>query len=167
MEKNLRDLLIEELKDIYSSEHQIVAALPDLVKAADCPDLKKAFEGHLKETKNQVKRLEECFRLLNCKPEEKFCKGTKGLIDECNEVLQDCKEACCLRDAALIAKAQRIEHYEIASYGTVRTYAKDLDLDDVCELLQATLDEEGAADKKLTKIAQGGLLTSGVNQKSE
>lgn len=166
MVKNLKDLLIEELHDILSAEEQIVEALPKLVQAAESPDLKKAFEGHLKETKGQVQRLTKIFKLLKVQKEEKLCKAAKGLIQECSEVLKDIKTKSPVRDAALISKAQRIEHYEISAYGTVRTYATELGLDDVADLLQDTLDEEGNADKKLTGIAEGGLLRSGVNQKA-
>lgn len=163
MKKDLKDLLIDELHDILSSEEQIVKALPGMVTASESPELKKAFASHLKETKGQVQRLQKIFKLLKVQRKEKFCKATKGLIDECKEVLKDFKTKSSLRDAALISKAQRIEHYEIAAYGTVRTFANELDLDDVADLLQATLNEEGHADKTLTKIAEGGLLRSGVN----
>lgn len=161
--KDLKDLLIDELHDILSSEDQIVKALPDMVKASESPDLKKAFESHLKETKGQVLRLKKVFKLLKAEKKEKFCKATKGLIDECKGVLKDFKTKSPLRDAALISKAQRIEHYEIAAYGTVRTYAKELGLGAVAKLLQETLNEEGNADKKLTKIAEGGLFKTGIN----
>lgn len=166
MEKNLKDLLIDELHGILSSEEQIVAALPEMARASNSPDLKHAFESHLKETKVQVQRLNKIFKLLKTEKKEKFCKATKGLIQECKEVLKDFKTKSPLRDAALISKAQRIEHYEIAAYGTVRTFAEELDLDDVAELLQETLDEEGNANKKLTKIAEGGLLKSGINHQA-
>ncbi len=166
MEKDLKDLLIDELHDLLSAEEQIVEALPDMVKAAESPDLKNAFETHLKETKGQVQRLEKIFKLLKVERKEKFCKATKGLIEECKEVLKDFKTKSSVRDAALISKAQRIEHYEISAYGTVRTFASELDFDEVADLLHATLDEEANADKKLTKIAEGGLLSSGVNQQS-
>ena len=163
MEKNLKYLLIDELHDILSSEEQIVEALPEMVQSSESPDLKNAFESHLKETKGQIQRLEKIFKLLKIEKEEKFCKATKGLIQECKEVLNDFKTKSAIRDAALISKAQRIEHYEISAYGTVRTYAKELDLDVVADLLQETLDEEENADKKLTKIAEGGLFKTGIN----
>lgn len=163
MLKDLKDLLIDELHDLLSSEEQIVKALPKMVKAADSADLKNAFESHLKETKGQVQRLEKIFKILKVKKKEKLCKATKGLIQECKEVLKDFKKKSPLRDAALISKAQRIEHYEISAYGTVRTFAKEIEEDAVADLLQATLDEEGNADKKLTKIAEGGLFKRGVN----
>lgn len=163
MQKDLKDLLIDELHDILSSEKQIVEALPEMVKASESSDLKKAFESHLKETKGQIQRLEKIFKLLKVEKKEKFCKATKGLIQECKEVLKDFKTKSPIRDAALISKAQRIEHYEISAYGTMRTFASELDLNVVADLLQATLDEEGNADKKLTKIAEGGLFKTGIN----
>lgn len=163
MQKDLKDLLIDELHDILSSEEQIVEALPEMVRASESSELKNAFESHLKETKGQVQRLEKIFKLLKIEKKEKFCKATKGLIQECKEVLKDFKTKSPIRDAALISKAQRIEHYEISAYGTVRTFAKELDLDAVADLLQATLNEEGNADKKLTKIAEGGLFKTGIN----
>lgn len=163
MEKDLKDLLIEELHDILSSEEQIVEALPAMVEASESTDLKKAFTSHLKETKGQIKRLEKIFKLLKVQKKEKFCKGTKGLIQECKEVLKDFKTKSPLRDLALISKAQRIEHYEISAYGTARTFAKEIKLDAVADLLQETLDEEFNADKKLTTISEGGLFKSGIN----
>jgi ferritin-like metal-binding protein YciE len=166
MEKDLKYLLIDELHDILSSEDQIVEALPEMVKASNSPDLKKAFESHLKETKGQIQRLEKIFKLLKVAKKEKLCKATKGLIQECKEVLKDFKTKSPLRDAALISKAQRIEHYEISAYGTVRTFAKELDLNEVADLLQDTLNEEENADKKLTKIAEGGFFKSGINQQA-
>ncbi len=141
-------------------------ALPEMVKASESPDLKKAFESHLKETRGQIQRLKKIFQLLKVEKKEKFCKATKGLIQECKEVLKDFKTKSPIRDAALISKAQRIEHYEMSAYGTMRTFAKEIDLDEVADLLQATLDEEGNADKKLTKIAEGGLLKSGINRRA-
>lgn len=166
MHNDLKDLLIDELHDILNSEKQIVKALPEMVKAAESAELKQAFASHLKETKGQVQRLQKVFKLLKAEKKEKFCKGTKGLIEECKEVLKDFKTKSPIRDAALIAKAQRIEHYEIAAYGTVRTFAKELGLNEVVDLLQATLDEEGNADKKLSKIAEGGFFKTGINLKA-
>lgn len=166
MEKDLKDLLIDELHDLLSAEEQIVVALPDMVKAADSAELKEAFTLHLKETKGQVQRLTKVFSLLKVKRKAKLCKAMKGLIEECKEVLKCLKTKSPLRDAALISKAQRIEHYEIAAYGTVRTFAKDINQKEVAALLQATLNEEANADKTLTKIADGRLWKSGVNQKA-
>lgn len=166
MEKGLKDLLIDELHDIYNSEHQIVAALPEMVTAASSPDLKNAFSSHLKETKEQIKRLEKIFKLLKISKKEKFCEATKGLVLECKGVLKEYKTKSPLRDAALISKAQRIEHYEISAYGTARTFAKETNLGEVADLLQETLDEEGKANKILTRLAEGGLFRSGINNQA-
>lgn len=166
MKKDLNALLIDELHDILSSEEQIVKALPKMVIASESPDLKNAFDSHLKETRGQIQRLEKIFKLLKVKRKEKFCKATKGLIQECQEVLKDFKTKSPIRDAALISKAQRIEHYEISAYGTMRTFAEELELDVVAKLLQETLDEEENADKKLSKIAEGGIFKSGVNEQA-
>jgi ferritin-like metal-binding protein YciE len=163
MEKDLQDLLIDELHDILSAEEQIIDALPAMVKAAASPELKTAFESHLKETKGQVKRLEKIFKLLKVQRKEKLCKAAKGLIQECKEVLKDFKTKSQIRDAALISKAQRIEHYEISAYGTMRTFAHEIEHDQVAALLQETLDEEENADKKLSKIAEGGMFRPGIN----
>ena len=166
MQKDLKDLLIDELHDILSAEEQIVKALPAMVTASESPDLKKAFGAHLKETKGQVRRLAKVFKLLKVKKQKKFCKAMHGLIEECKEVLKDYKVKSPVRDAAFISKAQRIEHYEIAAYGTVYTFANELGFDAVADLLQETLDEEGNADKKLTKIAEGGFFKKGINIKA-
>lgn len=163
MQKDLKDLLIDELHDILSSEEQIVKALPAMIRASESPDLKLAFANHLKETKGHLQRLDKIFKLLKIKKQVRFCKATKGLIQECEDVLKDLKTKSPARDAALISKAQRIEHYEISAYGTMRTFANELDLDEVADLLKATLNEEGSADKKLTKIADGGLFRTGIN----
>lgn len=167
MEKDFKSLLIDELSDLLSAEEQIVEALPEMIRASESSDLKQALESHLTETRMQVERLEKIFDIMNVEKEEKFCPAMKGLIDECRGVLKDFRTKSSLRDVAIIAKAQRIEHYEIAAYGTARTFAKEMDLSKVAELLQTSLDEEGNADKKLTKIAEGGLLTSGINQQAK
>jgi len=166
MQKGIKDLLIDELHDMLNFEEQIIEALPEMVAAAESPDLKKAFESHLKETKGQLQRLEKIFKLLKIEKKQKICKAMKGIIQEGKEVLKDYKTQSPLRDAALISKAQRIEHYEISAYGTARTLAKEINLDEAADLLQKTLDEEGEADKKLTKIAEGGLLSSGINHQA-
>lgn len=164
--ENIRDLFVSELQDVYNAEEQIVKALPTVIKAVECEDLREAFENHLEETKGQVERLNEIFSLIEEKQGKKTCKAMKGLIDECSEAIDEFPKSS-LRDAAIIAKAQRIEHYEIAAYGTLRTFAKQLELKEVVKLLKETLDEEGNADKSLTKIAEGGLLSCGVNQKAD
>lgn len=166
MEKTIRCLLVEELRDLLSAEHQIVKALPKMVEAAECKELKKAFSSHLTETKNQVRRLEKIFRMMGIQKKAVLCKAARGLIKECQEVLGDFRKKSALRDAALISKAQRIEHYEISAYGTARTFAHELGLDKVASLLQDTLDEEGEANSKLTRLAKGWVLNTGINHQA-
>jgi len=150
---SLKELYIDELRDLYSAENQLVKALPKMAKKASAPELKQAFQNHLEETKGHVERLEEIFGELDEKPTGKTCQGMKGLIEEGAEVIdEDGVEA--VLDAALIGAAQRVEHYEIAGYGVARTFARILGEDDAADLLQETLDEEGEADKKLTAIAE-------------
>lgn len=162
---NLHDLFIHELHDLYSAEQQITAALPKMANAASSAELRQAFEKHLDETRNHVSRLEEIFAMLKVSKEGHKCQGMEGLIKEGDAIMQMQGDAT-VKDAALIAAAQRIEHYEIAGYGTARTYAEQMDHDDVADLLQDTLDEEGKSNKMLTKLAEGGLLKSGINQKA-
>ena len=150
---SLHDLYVEELKDLYSAENQLLKALPKMAKAASAPDLRTAFQDHLEETRGQVQRLERIFKKLNASPKGKKCKAMEGLIEEGNEVMREDGEPAVL-DAALIAAAQRVEHYEMAGYGCVRTYARLLGYEDAANLLQETLDEERAADKKLTELAE-------------
>lgn len=166
MENRIVELLVDELHDLLSAEEQIVKALPKVIASVKSPELKAAYKNHLAETKNQIKRLNQAFKLLDMKPMKKFCKGAHGLIQECEELLKDHPTKSFFRDAAMIAKTQRIEHYEMAGYGSARTYAKEAGLKDVMKLLQETLNEEGNADKALTKIAVGGLLTTGLNVKA-
>jgi ferritin-like metal-binding protein YciE len=150
---SLKKLYIEELRDLYSAENQILKALPKMEKAATAPELKEAFRSHLEETKGQVKRLERIFEKLDESPKGKTCKAMEGLVEEGEELLKE-KAEPAIRDAGLIAAAQRVEHYEMAGYGTVRTYARLLKETEAEELLQETLDEEGQADKKLNKLAE-------------
>ncbi len=149
----LHDLLIEELKDLYSAETQLVKALPKMAKAACSPELKKEFTSHLEQTKVHVERLESVMELLESSPKGKTCKAMKGLIEEGEETIKE-KAEDCVKDAALICAAQKVEHYEIAGYGTVRTFAKLLDLDEVADILQETLEEEGEANKALTLLSE-------------
>lgn len=149
----LQELLVEELKDLYDAEHQLTKALPKMEKAATNPQLQKAFNSHLTETEGHIKRLEQVFESLGEKPSRKTCKAMKGLVEEGSEVIEE-NAASEVKDAALIASAQRVEHYEIAGYGAARTFAQTLGLNDAAKLLQQTLDEEGKADKKLTQIAE-------------
>jgi ferritin-like metal-binding protein YciE len=150
---NLRALYIDELKDLYSAEKQLVKALPKMAKKATNPQLKQAFTNHLAETEGHVQRLEEIFQSLEAGPGGKKCVGMEGLIEEAKELIDEDPEEDVL-DAGLISKAQHVEHYEMAGYGTVRTYAEILRETDHAELLQQTLDEEGNADKLLTQIAK-------------
>lgn len=162
---NIKHVFIDELKDIYDAELQLVSAIPAFVEAAENQDLKDAFETHLGETRQQVQRLEQIFSMLNIAERGERCVAMQGLIEECNQVIKE-YERSFLRDAALIAKAQRIEHYEISAYGTLKTFAKELDLDDAESLLMDSEEEEANADRLLTRIAEGGLLTTGVNRRA-
>ena len=157
MELNtLRDLYIDELKDLWSAEKQLVKALPKMAKAANDPELTKAFTTHLRQTERQVQRLEQIFEEIGESPRGKKCVGMEGLIEEGSELIKEKPDAEVL-DAGLISKAQHVEHYEIAGYGTVRTYAQLLGYDRQAQLLQETLDEEGEADKLLTQLAEGSI----------
>ena len=150
---NLRKLYVEELRDLYSAENQLVKALPKMAKGASSAELKQAFEDHLEETEGHVERLEEIFEGLDESPKGKTCKAMKGLVEEGSEMLEEEGEDSVL-DAGIIAAAQKVEHYEIASYGTVRTWADLLGEKEAVKLLQETLNEEGAADEKLTELAE-------------
>jgi ferritin-like metal-binding protein YciE len=149
----LQKLFLNELRDLYHAEGQLLKALPKMAKGASSEDLKKAFEDHLKETEGQIERLEEVFELLGETPKGKVCHGMKGLIEEGSEILEEDGEDSVL-DAGIIVAAQKVEHYEIAAYGSVRTFAELLGHDDVVELLQTTLDEESAANELLNNLAQ-------------
>ena len=149
----IEKLFIAELKDLYSAENQITKALPKMEKAATSSDLKKAFESHLRETEGQIERLVEICTLLGTNPKGKSCEGMKGVLSEGSSMLEEVEEGD-VRDAALISAAQRVEHYEMAAYGTVRTYAQLLGQPKVAKLLEETLEEEKAADQKLTSISQ-------------
>jgi len=151
--ESIQELLLEELKDLYSAEKQIVKALPKMIKGASSDELKSAIQEHLEVTKNQVTRLEEVFGQLEEKPKAKHCKGMEGLLQEGAEILQE-EEAGPLRDLQLIGAAQRVEHYEVAAYGTAKTMAEKLELSEAAELLNQTLEEEDEADKKLTEVAE-------------
>jgi ferritin-like metal-binding protein YciE len=154
MELNtLRDLYIEELTDLYSAENQLIKALPKMAKAATAKTLKNGFEKHLKETRTHVTRLNQVFKGLRTSPASMKCKAMEGLIAEGEEIISEDAEPE-VRDAGLIAAAQRVEHYEMAGYGCVRTYAKLLGHKQAEKILQKTLNEEGATDKKLTQIAE-------------
>lgn len=149
----LDDLLLEELKDLNDAEKQITKALPKMAKAASSGELAQAFRDHLEETKGQIARLEQVFELLGKKAGRKKCEAMEGLLEEGAEMMKEDADPDVL-DAALIAAAQRVEHYEMAGYGCVRTWCQVLGHSDAARLLQETLDEEGSADKKLTEIAE-------------
>ena len=155
MPTNLREALVDEIKDIYNAEKQIVKALPKIAKCAASDELREAFESHLEETRNQVSRLERVFELLDEKPRGKHCAGMAGIIEEGSDVLGE--EASPVVDAMIIAAAQRAEHYEIAAYGTVAAWAEGLGYTDAAELLRETLDEEKTADETLTGLAEAGI----------
>ena len=151
--KHLEKLFIEELSDIHNAETQLIKALPKMAKAAQSPELRAAFEEHLEQTKEQIKRLDEIFESIGESMKKKTCKGMKGLIDEGNEMAKEFDSDNAL-DAALICAAQKVEHYEIASYGCLCTWAKELGHEDALDLLQETLDEEKETDQKLTELAE-------------
>ena len=152
----LKSLLIDELRDIYHAERQLVRALPKLAKAATSPDLREALESHLAETEEQVSRVEQAFELLNESAKTKTCAGMMGIVEEGSELIKESDKGAAL-DAGIIAGAQRAEHYEMAAYGSLMAWARALGHDDVAELLSASLEEEKAADKKLTELAEAGL----------
>ena len=153
---SLEKLFLEELKDVYNAEKQLLRALPRMAKAAESPELQQAFNKHTKETEGQVQRLERVFQELGQSARGKTCKGMQGLIEEGKEVMEKEGEGPVI-DAALIASAQRVEHYEIAAYGCLRTYAQLLGLEQAVQLLQQTLEEEEATDKILTELGESGI----------
>ena len=153
---NLEDLFWDQVKDIYDAEQRLTDALPKLADAAFDPALKNAFSEHLQQTRQHVQRLEQIFRSAGKEPERESCDGIKGLLKEGEEMI-GARGDQNARDAGLIAAAQRVEHYEMAVYGTIRNYAASLGRDDFASLLQRTLDEEGEADTKLTRIAESTI----------
>jgi len=163
---SLNKLYLEELRDLYSAETQLVKALPKMVKGASSAELKQAFENHLEQTKEHVERLNEIFDRLDEKPTGKTCQAMKGLIEEGSEMLEEEGEKSVI-DAGLIGAAQRVEHYEIASYGTVRTFANLLGEEEAADLLQETLDEEGETDKELSALAEGIVNEEALSEDGE
>ena len=151
--KNMDDLFLHTLQDIYYAENQIVKALPDMVEKSSDPQLKQGFQTHLRETENHVKRLEQVFQLIGKKAQGVDCPAIDGIIEEANDVAGEVEKKSVL-DAALIAAAQAVEHYEMTRYGTLIAWAKQLGHNDVVSLLNQTLDEEKATDKKLTSMAE-------------
>lgn len=156
MKEEFKKFFVEQIQDLYSAEQQLIEALPKMSKACSSTKLRTAFDEHLKQTRTQAKRLEEILESLDEKPGRKKCKGMEGLIKEGEEVLKEDLEPE-IRDAALICAAQKVEHYEIAGYGAVRTYAEMLGMDDTAEKLQMTLDVEASTDQKLTQLAMEGI----------
>lgn len=150
---SLHDLFVTELRDILDAEHQITDAMPKMIDAASSPMLKSRFEQHLKQTREQITRLHEVFDKLQLKPEREPCEGMAGLIKEGEKVL-DLPGYPNVKDAALIGAAQKVEHYEISAYGTLRTFARTLGMPDVANLLQTTLKEESGTDEMLTQLAE-------------
>jgi ferritin-like metal-binding protein YciE len=159
---NLNDLLIEQLQDLYDAENRLVDALPKMSEAATSSELKNAFDMHLEETRGHVRRLEQVFNQLGVAAERQTCPAMKGLIKEGQEMI-DATGDPNVKDAALIAAAQRVEHYEMAGYGSVRSFARRLGLAQVADTLQMTLNEEGNADKKLTQIAEEWVNLGAAN----
>ena len=152
----LHDAFIDELRDTYDAEKQLVKALPKMAKAAHSPDLRAAFEAHLEETRAQVERLEQVFETLDEKVRGKHCDGIAGIIEEGQAVMEEEFDEATM-DACLIAGGQRAEHYEMAAYGTLVAWARAMGHTEAADLLQETLDEEKAADKKLSSLAEGGI----------
>ena len=151
--KTIDELLLDELKDLYSAEKQLTKALPKMARAAASQDLKTAFESHLEETQDHVERLDKIFETLGKSPRGKTCHGMQGLVEEGSEIISELEKGA-VRDAGLISAAQRVEHYEMAGYGSVREFANLLGQNEIASLLDETLEEEKAADEKLTGIAK-------------
>lgn len=158
---NLEDLYVETLRDLYDAEHQIVKALPKMKDSAQSKELKQGFQDHLDVTRNQITRLDQIFKEMKLPAQGKHCMGMEGIIKEGDEAIQEASDPA-VRDAALIAAAQKVEHYEISGYGTARTFAQALGHQEAARLLDQTVNEEGQTDKKLTAMAE-----SHVNQRAK
>lgn len=161
MNNDLHELFLEELADVYNAEQQLTKALPKMAKTAESDELREAFEAHLEETRQHASRLEEVAEKLGEALKRKTCAAMKGLIEEANDIIKEQEDSSAL-DAALIAAAQKVEHYEIASYGTLVAWSQQMGHDEATQLLEETLDEEKAADEKLTSVAE-----SIANQKAQ
>ena len=155
---SLEKVMEHELKDIYSAENQLLKALPKMAKKANSTALKEAFQAHLEETQVQVERLQRIGAILQIKLTGKTCKGMQGIIEEGKEIMEEENKNQAFADLLLIAAAQKVEHYEIAAYGTIRAMAQELDLTEVADLIQESLDEEGNTDKELTRISQEDVM---------
>lgn len=162
---SLKDVLQEQLEDLHSAEEQLVEALPKMAKAAHHDELREAIEHHLGETREHLRRVDEALGELGVTDLTEVCKGMKGLIAEGEELMEKDGDPSA-KDAALIGAAQRVEHYEIAGYGTARQLADECGYDGIRDLMDQTLDEEATADKLLTKIATGGMLKTGLNRQA-
>ena len=163
---SLKDLYLDEIKDLYDAEHQIIKALPNLIDATSSEELRSALTEHLETTKQQAERLEQIFEMMGEKAKGKKCKGMEGVIKEGSEVIEE-NDDDEVRDAGIIAAAQRVEHYEIAAYGTAHTYARLLGDEASAELLEQTLNEEKDADRKLTELAEQINVEAAKGQASE
>lgn len=161
--ESLHELFMDNLKDLYDAEHQVTEALPRMEQAAKSWELKQGFRAHLRETEGQIKRLEQVFDLMGKKPSRKKCKGMAGLLKEGDELMKEDADPD-VTDAGLIGAAQKVEHYEIAAYGTLRTFAQTMGHSEAARLLQQNLNEEGAADKKLTDIAQRSVNAKAMEE---
>jgi ferritin-like metal-binding protein YciE len=159
----MNDLFAHEMKDLYSAEKQIVEALPKMAKAASSEELQTAFEQHLTMSEEHLRRLQAAMRKLEIKPGNTVCKGMQGLLEEGEEIIETAGDPQ-VKDAALIGAAQRVDHYEIAAYGTVREFARTLGYEDIARSLDLTLREEGDTDKDLSRIARGTFFDTGINQ---
>lgn len=166
-ETKLKELFVEELKDIYSAEKQLTKALPKMAKAATSEELADAFQNHLAQTEEQIGRVEQVFELLEMTPRAKKCEGMAGLIQEGQQAMEDTDDGTATRDAALIIAAQKVEHYEIASYGSLVQLAKTIGLDEAVNILQTTLDEEKETDVLLTELAVSSVNINAENEPSE
>jgi ferritin-like metal-binding protein YciE len=162
---SLQDVFTDQLLDLRSAEQQLIEALPKMASAAKTDELRSAFTEHLEETRGHLRRIEELLPTLGIQPSNETCEGMEGLIREGQDAITAQGDPTA-KDAAIIAAAQRVEHYEIAAYGTAATLADHLDLDDAKDVLEQTLDEEKTADKLLTKIATGGMFRTGVNERA-
>ncbi len=159
--KNLDELFVDTLKDLYDAEHQIVKALPKMIDKASATDLKQGLQDHLDVTHKQIDRLDQIFNELKITNKSKHCKGMEGILKEGDEMMSEAVDPA-VKDAAMIAAAQKVEHYEIAGYGTARAYAQALGHQNFASLLDQTANEEGQADKKLTSIAEGHVNTQAM-----
>lgn len=163
--QSLKDVLQEQLEDLHSAESQLIQALPKMAQAAHHEPLREAFQNHLEETRGHLQRVDDALAELGVTSTTEVCKGMQGLIAEGEEMMKQLGDTSA-QDAALIAAAQRVEHYEIAAYGTARQLASDCGYDGIRDLMDQTLEEESQADKLLTKIATGGMFKSGVNKQA-